>query len=51
MLVGACDGDRQLARRLWIYVHGIVMLELDDRLTPESDPAELLEEGLVRLLV
>ena len=51
VLVGACDGDRQLARRLWIYVHGIVMLELDDRLTPESDPEVLLEEGLSRLLV
>lgn len=46
----ACGGDRTLSRRMWVFTHGLVMLELDRRMTPGIDPEELMRDGLSRLL-
>jgi AcrR family transcriptional regulator len=48
-LLEACGGDLEAAQRIWVAVHGLVMLELDGRMTDQMDPAALLEQAVVRL--
>jgi AcrR family transcriptional regulator len=45
----AVDGDLTLARVLWAFAHGMIMLELNDRFTPGTDPDALWEAGLSAL--
>lgn len=44
-------GDRwQLGLAFWAFAHGVIDLELHDRLPPNTDPREVWEEGLNGLL-
>lgn len=36
-VLGAFDGDRDVARAAWAFAHGMVMLELADRFPPHAD--------------
>lgn len=45
----AVEGDLLLARVLWAFAHGMIMLELNDRFPPGTDPDELWEAGLAAL--
>jgi AcrR family transcriptional regulator len=45
----AVGGDLTLARVLWAFAHGMIMLELNDRFAEGSDPDELWEAGLTAL--
>lgn len=42
----AVGGDLTLARVLWAFAHGMIMLELNDRFAEGSDPDALWEAGL-----
>ncbi|MDO8211250.1 TetR/AcrR family transcriptional regulator [Conexibacter sp. CPCC 206217] len=42
----AVDGDLTLARVLWAFAHGMIMLELNDRFAEGSDADELWDAGL-----
>lgn len=48
-LLDACGGDIAAAHRIWIHVHGLVMLELDGRTTELMDLPALLDDGVARL--
>lgn len=45
----AVGGDLTLARVLWAFAHGMIMLELNDRFAEGSDPDALWEAGLKAL--
>jgi AcrR family transcriptional regulator len=45
----AVGGDLVEARVLWAFAHGLIMLELNDRFPPGTDPDELWEVGLAAL--
>jgi len=45
----AVDGDLVKARVLWAFAHGLIMLELNDRFPPGTDPDGLWESGLAAL--
>jgi hypothetical protein len=36
-LISAIGGDVDLARALWAFAHGMLILELDDRFPPDAD--------------
>ncbi len=41
-----CGGDREAAAGLWTFVHGLVMLELDGRMTDGMQTGRILERGI-----
>lgn len=45
-LRSAVGGDLTLARVLWAFAHGMIMLELNDRFPPGTDPDVVWEAGL-----
>lgn len=45
----AVGGDLTLARVLWAFAHGMIMLELNDRFAEGSDPDALWTAGLTAL--
>jgi AcrR family transcriptional regulator len=45
----AVGGDLMLARVLWAFAHGMIMLELNDRFAEGSDPDALWTAGLTAL--
>lgn len=48
-LVRACDGDRDLARALWAFAHGMVILEIHGRFPGDADLATAWNRGLKAL--
>jgi AcrR family transcriptional regulator len=45
-LVHAVGGDRDLARALWAFAHGMTILELNDRFPADADLDAAWERGL-----
>ncbi len=45
-IVGAMDGDRDLARAVWAFAHGMTVLELNERFPPDADLDAAWERGL-----
>jgi AcrR family transcriptional regulator len=45
-LVAAAGGDRDLARAIWAFAHGMLILELDRRFPPEADLDAAWARGL-----
>jgi AcrR family transcriptional regulator len=45
-LVQALGGDRDLARALWAFAHGMTILELNDRFPADADLDAAWERGL-----
>jgi AcrR family transcriptional regulator len=45
-LIEAVGGDPDLARALWAFAHGMVILELNDRFPPDADLDEAWRRGL-----
>jgi len=45
----AVGGDLVRARVLWAFAHGMIMLELNDRFPPGTDPDALWAEGIAAL--
>jgi AcrR family transcriptional regulator len=45
----AVDGDRDLARALWAFAHGMTILELNGRFPPDADLDAAWRAGLARL--
>jgi AcrR family transcriptional regulator len=49
LLRAVVDHDTAASARLWCFIHGIVMLELDGRMTEPMDPSAILRDGIARL--
>jgi AcrR family transcriptional regulator len=45
-IVDAVGGDRDLARALWAFAHGMTILELDERFRPDADLDVAWQRGL-----
>jgi AcrR family transcriptional regulator len=45
-IVDALDGDRDAARALWAFAHGMTILELNARFPPDADLDAAWERGL-----
>ena len=48
-LRAACGGDTDASAGVWTFMHGLVMLELDERMTAEMQPDRILERGIALL--
>ncbi|MGW3492916.1 TetR/AcrR family transcriptional regulator [Streptomyces sp. NPDC001020] len=48
-LLRACDGDQDLARAIWAFAHGMVVLEIHGRFPGDADLAEAWNRGLSAL--
>lgn len=46
-IVQAVGGDRDLARAVWAFAHGMTILELNDRFPPNADLDAAWDRGLV----
>jgi AcrR family transcriptional regulator len=45
-LLDATGGDRERARAIWAFAHGMVMLELNQRFPPDADLDTAWREGI-----
>lgn len=45
-VVQAVGGDRDLARAMWAFAHGMTILELNDRFPPDADLDAAWQRGL-----
>ncbi|MER7720290.1 TetR/AcrR family transcriptional regulator [Streptomyces flaveolus] len=49
-LLRACGGDGDLARSVWAFAHGMVVLEIHGRFPPDADLTEAWRKGMEALV-